>query len=76
MKVDSHHHFWNPELRDYYWMEGAAFDSIRRPFGPEDLRPSLQRAEIDKTILSKPTEHGRNAESFSRLPKRPISLAA
>ena len=26
MKVDSHHHFWNPDRRDCYWMEGEAFD--------------------------------------------------
>ena len=51
MRVDSHHHFWNPGRRDYYWMEGEAFDSIRRPFGPEDLRPWLQRIGIDKTIV-------------------------
>lgn len=51
MRVNSHHHFWNPGRRDYYWMEGEAFDSIRRPFGPEDLRPWLQRIGIDKTIV-------------------------
>lgn len=51
MKVDSHHHFWNPSRRDYYWMEGEAFDSIRRPFAPDDLRPLLQQAGIDKTVV-------------------------
>jgi L-fuconolactonase len=51
MKVDSHHHFWNPDRRDSYWMEGEAFDSIRRPFTPADMRPLLQQAGIDKTVL-------------------------
>ncbi len=51
MRIDAHHHFWTPEARDYPWMTGDAFDPIRRPFGPEDLRPGLAAAGIDGTVL-------------------------
>src|SRR3954447_10826198 len=51
IRVDAHHHFWPQPTRWLYpWMtdEQAA---IRRPFGPEDLRPLLQSRGIDWTVL-------------------------
>ena len=49
-RVDAHHHFWDPGRADYPWMtEGLA--AIRRPFGPDDLRPLIDRAGIDRTVL-------------------------
>jgi L-fuconolactonase len=48
--VDAHHHFWDPARRDYPWM-GDAVAAIRRPFGPEDLRPLLTEGRIDRTVL-------------------------
>ena len=46
-RVDSHHHFWDPALRDYPWMP----DALRKPFGPEDMRPLLVANGIDRTVL-------------------------
>ncbi|WP_421853530.1 amidohydrolase family protein [Oricola sp.] len=51
MRIDSHHHFWNPAKRDYYWMGGDALRPIRQEFTPDDMRPLLRAAEIDKTVL-------------------------
>jgi len=51
MRIDSHHHFWNPETRDYPWMTGDALEPIRRAIGPEDLRPELAATGIDGTVL-------------------------
>jgi len=48
--VDAHHHFWDPARRDYPWM-GPELAAIRRPFGPEDLKPLLAASGIDRTIL-------------------------
>jgi len=48
--VDSHHHFWDPTRRRYPWM-GDDLAAIRRPFGPDDLRPLLQENGVDSTIL-------------------------
>lgn len=47
--VDSHHHFWDPAHRDYPWMEGL--DRLKRRFDPHDLRPLLQHAGVDRTVL-------------------------
>jgi len=48
--VDAHHHFWDPTRRRYPWM-GDELAAIRRPFGPEDLRPLLEDTGVDRTIL-------------------------
>lgn len=50
MIVDAHHHFWDPSRRDYPWM-GAELDAIRRPFGPDEMRPLLAEAGVDRTVL-------------------------
>lgn len=46
--IDSHHHFWNPEAREYPWLTDPA---IAKPFGPDDLRPLLEQAGIEGTVL-------------------------
>lgn len=50
MIVDAHHHFWDPTRRRYPWM-GDELAAIRRPFGPDDLRPLLEDNGIDRTVL-------------------------
>ena len=50
MIVDAHHHFWDPTRRDYPWM-GDELTAIRRPFGPNDLRPLIADNGVDRTIL-------------------------
>ena len=50
MIVDAHHHFWDPTRRRYPWM-GDELAAIRRPFGPDDLRPLLAENGVDRTIL-------------------------
>lgn len=51
MKIDAHHHFWNPNERDYYWMGGDVLAPIRRPIGPDDMAPLLDKAGIGGTVL-------------------------
>jgi L-fuconolactonase len=48
--VDSHHHFWDPSRREYPWMSDE-LAAIRRPFGPDELRPLLADNGVDRTIL-------------------------
>src|SRR4051812_18008613 len=48
--VDAHHHFWDPRRAVYPWMT-PQLDAIRRPFGPADLRPLLDAAGIERSIL-------------------------
>ncbi len=48
--VDAHHHFWDPSRADYPWMTDE-LAVIRRPFGPDDLRPLLAENCVDRTVL-------------------------
>jgi L-fuconolactonase len=50
MVVDGHHHFWDPSRHSYPWMTDE-LESIRRYFGPRDLRPVLVANGVDRTIL-------------------------
>ena len=50
VKIDSHHHFWNPKRGDYDWMP-MDNEILARVYGPRDLEPHLLAAGIDQTIL-------------------------
>ncbi len=50
MIIDAHHHLWDPRPGQYPWMT-AAFEPIRRRFGPDDLAPILTACGVDKTIV-------------------------
>src|SRR5687768_18588384 len=51
IRVDAHHHFWpQPTGNLYPWMTDD-LAALRRPFGPDDLRPLIQSREIDWTVL-------------------------
>ena len=62
--VDSHHHFWDPTRRDYYWMEGDELASIRKPIGPEDLRPLLVQNKVDRTVIVQTVPTVEETEEF------------
>jgi L-fuconolactonase len=49
MIVDAHQHFWNPERGDYGWLKPD--NPIHRIFSPADLRPLMNEAGVDATIL-------------------------
>jgi L-fuconolactonase len=48
--VDAHVHLWDAEHTPQPWMT-ADQGSIARPFGPDDLRPLLERSGIDAVVL-------------------------
>jgi L-fuconolactonase len=48
--VDAHHHLWDPARADYPWMTDEVA-AIRRPFGPDDLRPLLERCGVERTVV-------------------------
>ncbi len=48
-RIDSHHHLWNPDTREYPWLTGL--DAIFRPFTVDDLRPLLAANGVDGTVL-------------------------
>jgi L-fuconolactonase len=48
--VDSHQHFWSRSRGDYTWLT-EDLGPIYRDFGPDDLRPLIHSAGVDKTII-------------------------
>jgi L-fuconolactonase len=51
LRIDAHHHFWDPARYSYPWMAGDAMDPVRRAFAPDDLRGPLAEEQIDGTVL-------------------------
>ena len=49
MIVDAHQHFWDPARGDYGWLTPDL--PIHRVYGPSDLRPLMDRAGVDASIL-------------------------
>lgn len=50
MKVDSHQHFWNFDRMDYTWPTEKE-PSIFRNIEPDELKPLIREAGIDKTVI-------------------------
>jgi predicted TIM-barrel fold metal-dependent hydrolase len=45
--LDAHVHFWDAPLS---WMTDELV-ALRRPFGPDDLRPLLQPNGVDQVVV-------------------------
>jgi L-fuconolactonase len=56
MRIDAHQHLWKVSRGDYGWLTADAVPGIYRDFLADDLRPLLQEANIDKTILVQAAE--------------------
>jgi len=63
IKIDSHHHFWDPDRATYPWMTDD-LAPIRRRFGPADLRPLIDGMRISRTILVQPRSRTNETEEF------------
>ncbi len=50
VRVDAHHHFWQIGRYDYAWM-GPELGVLHRDYGPDDLRPLLERNDVDRSVL-------------------------
>jgi len=50
MKIDAHHHLWQPARGDYGWMPKDN-PILSRAYTPADLAPVLEQAGIDGTVL-------------------------
>jgi L-fuconolactonase len=51
VRIDAHHHFWKTDRGDYAWLTRKAHPEIYRDFGPTDLEPLLENAEVERTVL-------------------------
>jgi L-fucono-1,5-lactonase len=49
--VDSHHHLWDPALREYPWMAGEELAPLRRRYDVEDLRAVAAPLGVTRTVV-------------------------
>jgi L-fuconolactonase len=70
MKVDAHHHFWDPTRATYPWLVGKALDPVRRSFTPEDLAPELAAQGISGTVLVQTISSEDETREFLKLAGR------
>ena len=63
MRVDAHHHFWDPARASYPFLT-EELASIRRSFGPADLAPLIDAAGIDATIVVQTRSSVEETEEF------------
>jgi L-fuconolactonase len=50
MQIDSHHHLWQYNDRDYVWMTDE-MEILRRDYLPSDLQTNLERSGIDGSVV-------------------------
>jgi L-fuconolactonase len=53
MNIDAHQHYWDPTRGDYGWLtpESPALAPLYRTFGPDDLAPLRQAANVQQTVV-------------------------
>jgi len=49
MTIDAHHHFWRYTTDEFGWID-ESMQAIRRDFGPDDLRATLDEAGIEGAV--------------------------
>jgi L-fuconolactonase len=50
MKIDAHQHFWKYDSENYAWID-QSMSKIQRDFLPNDLKPILEKNQIDGCVL-------------------------
>lgn len=51
MRIDSHHHIWNLNVRPQTWMQGDELKPISRTILMNELEPELEMASVDYTVV-------------------------
>ena len=64
VRIDAHHHFWDPARYSYPWMAGDAMAPVRRAFTPDDLRGTLGEERIDGTVLVQTLSSAQETREF------------
>jgi L-fuconolactonase len=64
MKIDAHHHLWDPSKRDYPWMSGARFDPIRRRYDLADPAAETAGIGVSATVLVQTVSATAESEEF------------
>ncbi len=60
MIIDAHQHFWdltNSQIFNYAWLETPGHQPICRSFLPDDLKPQLDAAGVERSIFVQTQHH-------------------
>ncbi|MEO8022342.1 amidohydrolase family protein [Polaromonas sp.] len=75
MRIDAHQHFWSLEHGDYGWLQPTpALKALYRDFAPADLRPHLQAANIEGTVLVQAAPSEAETERLLEIGRQPDSM--
>ncbi|MFZ0217729.1 MAG: amidohydrolase family protein, partial [Candidatus Dormiibacterota bacterium] len=66
VRIDAHHHLWDPARAEYPWMVGEKA-ALRRRCGPEQLAPELAEAGIQRTVVVQARSEVEETEELLRL---------
>jgi L-fuconolactonase len=50
LRIDAHHHLWDPSRANYAWMTGE-FEPMRRVFEPAELAPDVAACGVAGTVV-------------------------
>jgi L-fuconolactonase len=73
MRIDSHQHYWNPDLIHYSWMPPAPHP-LRRNYLPQDLEPTLSQNQFDGTVVVQAAQVPEEATWLLNLAKQHKSI--
>ncbi len=51
MRIDSHHHIWDLNVRPQTWMKGDELKPISRTILMNEFEPELEKSKIDYTVI-------------------------
>ena len=49
MRIDSHHHFWKYDAREYAWINDS-MSVLKRDFSPRELKPQCEATHVDGVV--------------------------
>jgi L-fuconolactonase len=73
--VDAHQHYWRMGEADQSAWRTSAHGSIARDYGPEDLRPELDRCGVDATVLMQSVDEAAENDRLAAYARETPSVA-
>jgi L-fuconolactonase len=67
VNVDSHNHFWRYDPVDHPWMAAETMAPLRRDYGPADLLPLMEAADIQWTVAVQASQTLKETEMLLEL---------
>ncbi|MEU3983600.1 amidohydrolase family protein [Streptomyces sp. NPDC026672] len=74
MRIDAHHHLWDLDTLDQPWTRDIPV--LRRSFTMDDLRPELDRSDVDATVVVQTVPVPRETPELLALAGRDPRVAA